>query len=57
MTVILVIISLYGGIVSLPMKSFEACTIAAAEINVKTTFDRGPARAYCIRNSLYAPNP
>lgn len=44
MTVLLIIISFYGGIERVPMGSAAVCETAAREIN----FGRS-AKAYCIR--------
>ena len=48
MTVFLVVVSLYGGIATLPMNSLEICETAAGKFNSPASRS---ARAYCIANS------
>ena len=45
MNTILIIVSLYGGIVTIPMKSENACEAATRRINPLLRW----AVAYCIR--------
>jgi hypothetical protein len=45
MTVFLIIVSLYGGIESVPMDSMEVCQAATAVFNVNSS---RAAKAYCI---------
>lgn len=47
MTIFLVVVSLYGGITTMPMNSEQACQVAADKFN--TPLSR-TARAYCISN-------
>lgn len=51
MTVFLIILSVYGGIESVPMNSEEACQRAAAVFNNNSFTSARVATAYCIKNS------
>lgn len=46
MTVFLIVISLYGGIRTLPMNSDESCRVAAEKFNTGAT---RYAHAVCVR--------
>lgn len=51
MQIFLVIVSLYGGIATVPMDSMKVCYAGAATINGGLTHT---AHAYCIRNAASA---